>query len=107
MNLKLRTTVLCLVAAFGLSACVVEPAHPRRVAIVAVDVRPPPPRIVVVPAARSGYVWVPGYWRWSGRDHVWVEGHWLRERRGWHWVPAHWDERGGRFYFQPGVWVRG
>jgi len=107
MTFRLRTLTLCLIAALGLTACVVAPARPHRVAVVEVDMRPPPPRVVVVPAPRRGHVWVAGYWRWTGQRHVWVDGHWLRERRGWHWEPAHWDERRGRWYFQPGMWVRG
>jgi hypothetical protein len=107
MTFRFSTIALCLITTLGLSACVVAPPRHARVEVVAVDVRPPPPRVVVVPEPRRGYVWVPGYWRWSGREHVWVEGHFVRERRGWHWVPAHWDERGGRWFFSPGVWVRG
>jgi len=98
-----------VVACTALSACVVE-APPRRHAVAAVgidiDVRPPPDRVVVVPAPRRGYVWAPGYWRWNGRDHVWAEGHWVRERRGYHWVPAHWEGRGNRWHFEEGHWER-
>ena len=98
-----------VVACTTLSACVAE-GPPRRHAVAAVgvdiDVRPPPERVVVVPAPRRGYVWAPGYWRWNGRDHVWVEGHWVRERRGYHWVPAHWEGRGNRWHFEEGHWER-
>jgi hypothetical protein len=76
------------------------------VAVVDIDVRPPPPRVIVVPAPRAGYVWAPGFWRWNGRRHVWVEGHWVRERRGEHWVPAHWEENHGRWHFEDGHWER-
>jgi hypothetical protein len=81
---------------------------PRRHAVAAVDidVRPPPDRVVVVPAPRAGYVWAPGYWRWNGRSHVWVDGRWVRERRGSHWVPAHWEERNGHWHFEDGHWAR-
>jgi hypothetical protein len=97
-----------LVASIVLSACVVQAAPPRRhaYAVVDVDIRPPPDRVVVVPAARAGYVWAPGYWRWNGKRHVWVDGHWMRERRGEHWVPAHWEERRGRWHFEDGHWER-
>jgi hypothetical protein len=104
--MKLRTTVFAVLTAAtlaGTSACVVEPA---RVRYVDVDVAPPPPRVVVTPAVRAGYVWAPGYWRWDGRRHVWVEGHYIRERRGYHWRPAHWEERGGRYHFEEGHWER-
>ena len=37
------------------------------VAATYIDVRvaPPPPRHEMVPAARPGYVWAPGYWDWT------------------------------------------
>ena len=58
---------MLLIAAMSssLTACVVE-RHPRRHAVVEVNVRPPAPRVVVVPAPRVGYAWAPGYWRWNG-----------------------------------------
>jgi len=41
--------------------------------------RPPPPVRVetqtVAPA--SGYVWTPGYWRWTGTSYVWISGSWV------------------------------
>ena len=67
------------------------PAHVREV----IAVRPGP-----------GYVWVPGYWRWSGHHHVWVNGYWIRERHGYHWIPAHWVRAGPRWQFVPGHWAR-
>ena len=41
---------------------------------VEINAAPPPPRVVVAPTARRGYVWVPGYWRWNGHRHIWVNG---------------------------------
>jgi hypothetical protein len=106
----MRIPTLLLVSVLGLSlaGCVASPTPRRHAhALVEVNVQPPAPRVVVVPAARRGYVWAPGYWRWNGRKHVWVEGHWLRERRGEHWVPAHWEEgRRGYWHFEEGHWER-
>jgi hypothetical protein len=102
---NIRTSFLVVALLTGLSACVVEtPAHART--FVDIEVQPPPPRVIVVPAARPGYVWAPGYWRWNGRTHLWVDGIWLRERRGYHWVPSHWEERRGRYHFEEGHWER-
>jgi len=104
----MRIPTLLIFAVLSVSAvgCVSSPA-PRRHALVEVSVRPPAPRVVVVPAPRRGYVWAPGYWRWNGRAHVWVDGRWLRERRGEHWVPAHWEEgRRGQWHFEQGHWER-
>lgn len=99
---------LALIAAFmflGTAGCVAA-GPPRSVAVVSVGVRPPAPRVVVVPALRRGYVWAAGYWRWNGHRHVWVDGHWMRARRGWVWAPARWEERQGRWVFVAGAWVR-
>jgi hypothetical protein len=107
--MRVSSLVLTAVLASAtLSACVVAGPPPRRhaVAVVDVDVRPPPDRVIVAPAPRRGYVWAPGYWRWNGRTHVWVDGRWMRERRGYHWVPAHWEDHGGRWHFEEGHWAR-
>ncbi len=89
--------VVCGAGAFANSAMA------RSVEIV---VRPPEPRVVVVPERRAGYAYAPGYWRWNGHQHDWVEGRFIRERRGSHYVPARWEEHGGRWRFQEGHWAR-
>ena len=106
--MKIPVVLASALIACTLAGCVTSAPAPRRHAVAAVDidVRPPPERIVVVPAARAGYVWAPGYWRWDGRRHVWVDGRWMRERRDAHWVPAHWEERHGRWHFEDGHWER-
>jgi hypothetical protein len=72
--------------------------------VVDVAVAPPAPRMVVVPPPRAGYVWAPGYWRWSGQRYVWVDGRWVHERRGYRWVPEQWVAVGPRWHFVPGHW---
>jgi hypothetical protein len=71
-----------------------------------VVVAPPAVRVEPVPAARPGWVWAPGYWRWSGHRHVWVAGSWVRARPGWVYHPAVWVQRGNGWYLQPGRWTR-
>jgi len=51
-------------------------------AAIEVNIAPPAPRHEVVPAARPGYEWAPGYWNWNGHRYVWVDGHFVRERTG-------------------------
>src|SRR5947207_41053 len=46
--------------------------------VVVVRVAPPPARDEVIPPARDGFVWTPGYWRWNGHRHVWVNGKYVR-----------------------------
>ena len=72
-----------------------------------VQVAPPPLRVEPVPAARRGYVWVPGYWEWRHRRHVWVPGTWVASRRGYAYVSPTWHQRDGRWYFERGRWNRG
>jgi hypothetical protein len=72
-----------------------------------VDVAPPPPRAEQPPPPPGpGYMWVGGYWGWSGREHVWIGGHWEVERRGEMWVPGHWEHHGHDWWWRPGHWQR-
>ena len=73
---------------------------------VEIGVPPPAARIEVVPPARPGFVWAPGYWGWEGNRHVWIEGRWLETRPGYHWVPERWVPRGRHHRFEPGRWER-
>ncbi len=73
---------------------------------VSVQVGPPPLRYEVVPSARLGYVWAPGYWNWRGHRHVWVGGCWVRERRGYIYYPQRWEQRGDGWYQNRGRWDR-
>ena len=81
-------------------------AVPASAATIYLDVAPPASRHEVVPGARQGYVWQPGFWQWRDGRHVWARGHWVRERKGYHWHPSRWEERDGRWQFQGGRWDR-
>ena len=85
-------------------AAVAPTAH----AAVEVYVNTPPPaaRYEVVPAARSGYVWAPGYWNWRNNRHVWVKGGWQRNRTGYYYHPNRWLERDGKWYNERSRWDR-
>lgn len=72
--------------------------------VVVVHKAPPAPRHEVMPAARRGYDWVPGYWNWNGRRHVWVSGHWERNRPGYAWQPAQWRRDGNGWHLERGHW---
>jgi hypothetical protein len=68
---------------------------------------PPAIRVETQPVAPgAGYIWTPGYWRWTGADYVWVSGswvvpprttavwvrgQWVRRTGGWMWIPGHWQ----------------
>jgi opacity protein-like surface antigen len=68
---------------------------------------PPAPIYEVVPAARAGYSWSPGYYEWRGDRYVWNSGRWIEHREGWAWQQPHWQQRGdGSWYLVGGQWVR-
>jgi hypothetical protein len=69
-------------------------------------IAPPPPRLVVRPVQRPGWIWSPGYWRWSATGYVWMGGVWLAERPGFAYAPAHWEQTLGGWRFIPGGWIR-
>jgi hypothetical protein len=92
-------------AALVLSSTLAPLAAEARVDV-DISVGPPPARVEVVPVARPGYVWAPGYWAWRGDRHAWVAGRWIPARRGYHWEPAHWVPVAGHWRFAEGRWVR-
>ena len=65
------------------------------------------PRYEVVPAARPGYLWTPGYWDYRRGRHYWVGGTYVRERRGYVYAQPAWEQRGGAWHFNRGGWNRG
>jgi hypothetical protein len=49
----------------------------------AVQPPPPPPMRYAIPRNPGrGYVWVPGYWVWTGYRYNWQDGYWTRQGRG-------------------------
>ena len=99
--MSIRTGLFC--AAIGIAAIAMSPVAGARVYL-DVNVAPPPPPEEVVPEARVGYVWAPGYYNYDGHRHVWVNGHYIHERRGHHWVADRWDEHDGRWHHERGHW---
>jgi hypothetical protein len=44
---------------------------------------PPPPPVRYVPRSPGKkYVWVPGYWVWTGNGYAWQDGYWTKQNRG-------------------------
>ena len=97
---KLKTLTVLAAASATISASAVTASY--------IDVRvgPPPPHYEVVPAARPGYVWSPGYWDWRGHRHVWVNGHWERARHGYVYHEPRWVQDGDRWRLHRGAWDR-
>jgi hypothetical protein len=94
--------VLMLSAAIGGCAVYAEPGYYGEAVAVA------PPALVVESYGTPpypGYVWIGGYWNWSGGRHVWVRGHWDAPRAGYRWEPHHWVHRGDGWHLSQGHWV--
>ena len=83
------------------------PAASARVDVaIQIGVPPPAPVVEVVPVARPGYVWVPGYWAWHHDRHVWIRGRHVVERPGYYWVPDRWVQAGPHWRHERGYWER-
>ena len=75
----------------------------------AVYVQTPPPaplHEVVGPPPGPGFVWVSGYWFWSGAQYVWASGHWLALRPEHVWVQPVWQRSSRGWWLQGGGWQR-
>ncbi|HEY7336759.1 MAG TPA: hypothetical protein VH639_17830 [Bryobacteraceae bacterium] len=85
--------------AISLSACGVGYAYYAPAA-------PPPVRVEAFGVAPGpGYVWINGYWGYSGRNYVWTPGRWERPpRRGAAWVNGGWERHGNRWAYRRGHW---
>ena len=82
------------------------PAFARVEVSVVIGVPPPVQMVEVVPVARPGYAWVPGYWAWHLDRHIWIRGQWVVERPGYVWVPDRWVQSGPRWQLHRGYWDR-
>lgn len=67
---------------------------------------PPPPRHEVVPAARHGYEWAPGYWNWNGHRYIWVKGHWEHVHPGMAYHHPEWRQGDHGWELDRGGWRR-
>ena len=99
---KLAAVAVFAAASAGFSAPVLS--APVNVDIL---IAPPAPRYEIVPVARAGYVWAPGYWDYRYNRYNWVSGHWVRERPGYYYNSPQWVQRGDRWTLTRGSWERG
>jgi hypothetical protein len=83
-----------------------EVAFARTSVDIVIGTQPPPPRYEVVPVAREGFVWIPGYWNWDGRRHVWAEGYWERAHLGQVYVQPQWLHDRYGWHLSRGGWRR-
>lgn len=112
LGMATAALVIALTGIAGAAVVVRRPGPPLPIMLTgpyaahSVWIAPPAARIVIAPAPRPGWIWSPGYWRWSGTAYVWVDGLWMAERPGYRFVPAHWDHFPGGWRFIPGGWAR-
>ena len=101
--MKTQTLIAALLAAMTmLSGCVVAPAPVYREPVY---VEPPPPRVEhpgYPPIV--GYIWIGGFWTWSGHRHEWVPGRWEAPRPGYRWVAPRWEREGNHWRHYEGRW---
>jgi WXXGXW repeat (2 copies) len=73
---------------------------------ISVGIAPPPLPVYEQPVVPGpGYIWVPGYWAWSGTDYYWVPGSWeLPPAEALLWTPGYWGWYEGSYRWYPGYW---
>lgn len=71
-----------------------------------VSMEPPPlPVYDIPPPPMEEAIWIPGHWRWNGRDYYWVPGTWvIAPEPGLYWTPGYWAYRQNAFYWNEGYW---
>lgn len=104
--MKLRTSLVAVLAVFSIGAVTVPIVASAEVGIY-FNIPPPPPRYEAVPAPRAGYLWSGGYWNMRNNRHVWQRGHWERERSGYYRTEPAWTQRDNRWHLNRGGWNRG
>ncbi len=110
MNTSLKKILLVTALMSGalLSGCVVAPVPYHRHYIGGVvTIAPPPLRVETIGVAPvPGYVWIDGYWSWTGSRHEWVAGRWEAPHPGYHWVAHHWYHERDGWHMAEGHWER-
>jgi hypothetical protein len=86
------------------SAVILTPSVEPQVIIV--ETAPPPLRAEVMPGAREGYVWAPGYWNYDGTRYVWVDGRFLPDQAGAVYVAPRYEASNGRYAFYGERWSK-
>ena len=100
--MKIRNTVGSIALATGLlGVATLGVAAPVEIEI---RTAPPPDRVEVVPAPRTGFVYEPGHYVYDGEKYLWQEGKFFQEREGQRYVPHAFEKRGDLYYFRPGYW---
>jgi hypothetical protein len=68
------------------------------------DKSPPASPTESMPAARAGYVWVPGYYTYADHSYTWAPGRFEKERAGYVYVAPRYEQKEGRWGMYAGGW---
>ncbi len=100
-----RLLAAALAATAWLAGCAVAPYDSYPVYGDPVYAEPPPPRVEYPGYAPVvGYLWVGGYWTWTGRRYEWMPGRWEAPRPGYRWVEPRWQRDGQQWRQMRGGW---
>ena len=99
--------LLPIVVALSFAACAPAPYYVDNDEDYA-DMEPPEATAEQLPPAPGPhYVWVPGYWYWTGLGYVWHAGYYTVPPAPGHvWVRSGWVHHHNRYRFVPGRWSR-
>jgi hypothetical protein len=110
MQKPMRLLLCASTAAFLLSAApmsaFITPAEAQVVVTISASIAPPLlPVYAQPPIPGPGYLWVPGYWAWTGTEYYWVPGYWATPPMiGLYWTPPYWAWVDGAYVFNAGYW---
>jgi len=99
--MKIRSITAILLAAGALSLPTLGQAAALEFTI---TTAPPPERVEIVPAPRTGYIYERGHYAWDGNAYVWREGRFFAERQGHVYTPYVFEKRGTTYYYRSGHW---
>jgi hypothetical protein len=99
-----KKLVAAAVAALGLSA--LPAAAAIEYTVVELGTAPPAMQSEVIPPAREGYTWIPGYWDYRDSQYSWVGGHYETAREGYVYVAPRYEQADGRWRMYAGGWDR-
>jgi hypothetical protein len=99
-----KLALLAALACAGGLAFAAPPASAAAYVSISVGRPPPPLRYEPVPPPRVGYVWAPGYWRWSHGRYVWVSGVWHHSRPGYVYYGPRWEPSHGHWVYHDSYW---
>ena len=98
----------CPIAAIALALALLCPPAAWPQLSVSIDIAPPPLLVYAQPPVPGdGYIWVPGYWRWSDdqRGYFWVPGTWvMAPNPGDLWTPGYWVLQDAGYFWHVGYW---